>query len=86
MSCGCRFTHDAIRSGNTVWVCSTGTGAILELQYPEMVLRRTLQLFTLREHVNTIAAVGQTTLWVVLHNLGKVRCGARSHARAIRLS
>jgi hypothetical protein len=69
----CRFTHDAIRVGDRVYVCNTDGGAILELQYPSMQLRRTLSLFTAKEHINTLAVVDEQSVWVVLHNLGKVR-------------
>lgn len=68
-----------------MWVCSTGKGSLLELTYPEMTVKRELELFTLREHVNTIAVVGQDTLWVVLHNLGQVCLQRGAHTMARNL-
>lgn len=35
-----RFTHDAVRRRDKVYVCSTGTGAILQLAFPSMELVR----------------------------------------------
>ena len=32
-----------------------------------------MSLFTLRQHVNTLAPLDGGSVWVVLHNLGKVR-------------
>lgn len=37
-----------------------------------MTVVNDLQLFTLQEHVNTLAAYDTTSVWAVLHNLGKV--------------
>ena len=69
----CRFTHDAIRVRDKVYACNTDGGAILELQYPSMEVLRTFELFSAKEHINTLAAVDDDSLWVVLHNLGRVR-------------
>jgi hypothetical protein len=66
-----RFTHDAIRVGNTVYVCDTGEGKVVELDFPSMSVKRILHLFTPKEHINTVSAFGDGTLWVVLHNLGQ---------------
>jgi hypothetical protein len=66
-----RFSHDAIKSGGNVWICSTGEGKLLQLSYPAMDVIQTLDLFTAKEHVNTVA-VFDSSVWVVLHNLGKV--------------
>ena len=44
----------------------------MELAYPSMDVRRTLKLFTAKEHINTLAAFDEGSLWVVLHNLGSV--------------
>ena len=86
----CRFTHDAIRVADKVYVCNTDGGEILELQFPSMEVLRTFPLFTAREHINTLAAVDDDSLWVVLHNLGKVRhicshapaCTTRCHVHS----
>lgn len=69
----CRFTHDAIRVGQNVFVCDTGQGHIVQLSFPSMAVIRTLDLFTAKEHINTLAAMDDKSIWVVLHNLGKVR-------------
>lgn len=37
-----------------------------------MVQVRILEAFTRRNHINTLAALGEDTLWVVNHNNGKV--------------
>lgn len=68
----CRFSHDAIRVGDTVFVCNTGKGSILQLSYPSMTVVRELNLFTPREHINTLGAYDRSSVWAVLHNLGKV--------------
>lgn len=68
----CRFSHDAIRIGDTVFVCNTGKGSILQLAYPSMTVVRELSLFTAREHINTLGAYDTSSVWAVLHNLGKV--------------
>ncbi|WIA37366.1 hypothetical protein OEZ86_014294 [Tetradesmus obliquus] len=65
-----RFTHDAIRMGERVYVCSTGDGSILELSYPGMKLLRKMHLFSEADHPNTLAAADDDHLWVMLHNLG----------------
>ena len=46
-----RFTHDVVRSGDSVWVCNTEEGKVLKLRYGSMELVRTLDLFTKKEHV-----------------------------------
>jgi hypothetical protein len=77
-----RFSHDAIRVGAHVFVCSTGDGSILQLTYPGMQFMRSMQLFTPEDHPNTLAAApaapgggrpSHDHLWVVLHKLGAVR-------------
>eukprot|EP00892_Ulva_mutabilis_P008031 jgi/Ulvmu1/55/UM001_0058.1 len=66
-----RFTHDAIRRHDKVYVCNTGEGSILQLSYPSMAEIGRLRTFTQREHVNTVAAYDDSSVWAVLHNLGK---------------
>lgn len=68
-----RFTHDAVRRGDRVYICNTHEGSILELSYPSMEVARTLRLFSSRDHINTLAPLSDEDLWVVLHNLGEVR-------------
>ena len=36
---------------------------------------RKMPLFTLKEHVNTLAPIEEGELWVVLHNMGKASDG-----------
>lgn len=31
-----RFTHDVVRADDSIFVCDTGNGRILQLKYPEM--------------------------------------------------
>ena len=33
-----RFTHDVVRMGDRVYVCDTGNGQLLELEFPSMTL------------------------------------------------
>ena len=68
-----RFTHDTVRHGDKIYVADTGEGHILELKFPSMMLERRMELFTLKEHVNTLAPTGNGTMWAMLHNLGPVR-------------
>ncbi|KAK9811643.1 hypothetical protein WJX72_007577 [[Myrmecia] bisecta] len=68
---GSRFAHDAVRRGGRVYVCNTGQGSILELSFPELLQIRALKLFSVEEHVNTLAALEEGSLWAVLHNLGQ---------------
>ncbi|PSC71222.1 green algal specific Aspartyl Asparaginyl beta-hydroxylase [Micractinium conductrix] len=65
-----RFTHDAVRQRDRVYVANTGEGKVLELAFPSMQLLRELPLFTLKEHVNTLAPTPDGRLWAMLHNLG----------------
>lgn len=77
-----RFTHDALRHGDSVFVADTGSGAVVELSPSpagdgRLVVARTLRLFTEKEHINTLAlwppldgGAGPPSLWAVLHNLG----------------
>lgn len=68
-----RFAHDVQRIGDKVFVVSTGDGSILELDFSSMQLSHHLHnAFSLREHINTIAASGDGHLWVMKHNLGEV--------------
>ncbi|PNW88504.1 hypothetical protein CHLRE_01g032400v5 [Chlamydomonas reinhardtii] len=66
-----RFTHDAVRRGDRVYVANTEGGEVQELQFPSMKKLRSMSLFTLRQHVNTLAPLDGGSVWVVLHNLGK---------------
>lgn len=56
-----------------MWVCNTGDGQLLQLSYPSMEVVRTLDIFTVKEHINTVAVFDSSSVWVVLHNLGQVR-------------
>lgn len=44
----------------------------MQLLYPSMELVRSLDLFTAKEHINTVAVFDSASVWVVLHNLGEV--------------
>ncbi|KXZ44217.1 hypothetical protein GPECTOR_71g578 [Gonium pectorale] len=66
-----RFTHDAVRRGDKVYVANTEGGEVQELSFPTMKKLRSMRLFTLRQHVNTLAPLEDGAVWVVLHNLGQ---------------
>lgn len=70
-----RFTHDTVRYGDKIYVADTGEGHILQLKFPSMMLEHRWELFTLKEHVNTLSPTGNGTMWAMLHNLGPVRVG-----------
>lgn len=66
-----RFAHDAVRRGDRVYVCDTGSGGVLEFAFPEMQLLRRLPLFSAADHPNTLAPLAAGELFVMLHNLGQ---------------
>ncbi|GMH37805.1 hypothetical protein BSKO_05678 [Bryopsis sp. KO-2023] len=66
-----KFTHDAVRRGNRVYVCDTDNGRILVLEFPTMRQIKVLDFFTKADHINTLAPLDDNTLWVVLHRLRK---------------
>ena len=57
-----------------MYVCNTEAGAVLELRLPGLAAVRTLRLFSLQEHLNSVAPLEPGVLWGILHNLGAVRC------------
>ena len=65
-----KFTHDTVRHNDRVYVADCGEGSIIELEFPSMDEIRRMQLFTPKEHINTISPVDKTKMWVMLHNLG----------------
>ncbi|GAX82193.1 hypothetical protein CEUSTIGMA_g9621.t1 [Chlamydomonas eustigma] len=66
-----RFTHDAVRRGDQVYLCNTDEGSVLQLSYPSMSVVKSLSLFTPKQHVNTLAPLEEGKLWALLHNMGK---------------
>jgi hypothetical protein len=64
------FTHDVVRSKGRVYIANTGKGEIIEMKFPDMTQVRSMKLFTLKQHVNTLAPTPTGTLWAMLHNLG----------------
>jgi hypothetical protein len=68
-----RFAHDAVRLGSRVYIASTGDGCIVELDLPACNLVQKHQLFTQKEHINALAPVDNSSLWVLLHNRGEVK-------------
>ncbi|KAK3260807.1 hypothetical protein CYMTET_30256, partial [Cymbomonas tetramitiformis] len=70
-----RFGHDAIRAANgKVYVANTGEGIVEELRFPSMESLRRLELFTFKEHVNTLAVSPDgSQLAAMLHNMGESR-------------
>jgi len=66
-----KFTHDVVRRGKFVYAADTDRGGILELELPDMTLRRRMDLFTRKEHVNTLSPTQDGKyMWAMLHNLG----------------
>jgi hypothetical protein len=69
-----RFTHDAIRHKNRVFIADTGSGRVFELELPTMNRVLYSVNFTKKEHPNTLAYANDPShphaVWVVLHNLG----------------
>ena len=72
----CRFAHDAVRWNDKVYICSTGSGEIVELQYPDMSFVRVLRKVPRKTHVNTVAPDGKGGLWALFHMHGEVSCAA----------
>lgn len=74
---GTRWVHDAVINprGDRVYVAHPSEGSILQLAYPSMQLERTLNLFTRRDHINTLrvatGADGAERLWAMMHRKGK---------------
>ncbi|KAG2501830.1 hypothetical protein HYH03_000329 [Edaphochlamys debaryana] len=66
-----RFTHDAVRRGDRVYLANTEGGEVQELRFPSMKKLRGMKLFTLKQHVNTLAPLEEGVVWAMLHNLGK---------------
>jgi hypothetical protein len=64
-----RFTHDAVRRRDRVYVADTEGGAVRELAFPSLHELRAAPLFTPAEHVNTLSPNG-THIWAMLHNKG----------------
>ena len=71
-SAASRFAHDAVRWLDEVYICSTGTGSILQYSYTGMKFARVLGKLKRTSHVNTLAPDGRGGLWALLHNKGKV--------------
>lgn len=69
-----KFTHDVVAHGGGVYVADTGNGNVLEVRdfRDERAAISTHGLFTVREHVNTLAVDvdDDRYLWAMLHNLG----------------
>lgn len=68
-----RFTHDAVRTpdGNSVLLADTANGHIVELHYPSMRFKHRHEMFSGRDHINTLAPGDAGTLWAVLHRKGR---------------
>ena len=70
-----RFTHDAVRAGDSVFLADTGGGHVYELDIRDMERGAVREAaFTFKEHVNTLAPAGipdkPHAVWALLHNLG----------------
>lgn len=50
-----RFTHDAVRYNDSVYVADTGKGRLVRMHYPSFKVERSLRSFTRKLHPNTIA-------------------------------
>ena len=68
------FTHDAVRSGEYVFIADTGGGGVIEYAFPAMTKTGRAAAVTAKEHVNTLAPAGDPEnphlVWALLHNLG----------------
>ena len=68
------FTHDAVRSGDYVFIADTGGGGVVEYAFPAMTQTGRRAAVTVKEHVNTLAPAGDRSnphlVWALLHNLG----------------
>ena len=68
------FTHDAVRSGDHVFIADTGGGGVVEYAFPSMTKTGRSAAVTAKEHVNTLAPAGDAInphlVWALLHNLG----------------
>ena len=65
-----KFTHDATCYGSRVLVADCDGGAIVELEFPSMQIKRHVKAFTVQNHINTVAIV-DGEVWALLHNFGK---------------
>eukprot|EP00201_Polytomella_parva_P009124 CAMPEP_0175065598 /NCGR_PEP_ID=MMETSP0052_2-20121109/16022_1 /TAXON_ID=51329 ORGANISM="Polytomella parva, Strain SAG 63-3" /NCGR_SAMPLE_ID=MMETSP0052_2 /ASSEMBLY_ACC=CAM_ASM_000194 /LENGTH=429 /DNA_ID=CAMNT_0016332167 /DNA_START=263 /DNA_END=1548 /DNA_ORIENTATION=- len=65
-----RFTHDAVRHGDRVFVADTDGGRLQIYSYPSFSLLASFPFFNNPQHVNTLAPLTRHEVWVVLHNLG----------------
>jgi hypothetical protein len=64
-----RFTHDAIRVKDKVYIADCGNGRVVVLDYPSMETHKIHSIFTVRNHINTLC-YHEGVLWCLLHNLG----------------
>jgi hypothetical protein len=65
-----KFTHDAVRYIDKVYITDCGNGGVLILNYPYMSVYKNLNIFTIANHLNTLL-YDNGILWCLLHNLGK---------------
>ncbi len=72
-----------------MYVCNTEAGAVLELRLPGLQTVQALRLFSLKEHLNSVAPLEPGVLWGILHNLGAVPCCPEGHeghgSKAVRV-
>eukprot|EP00798_Chlamydomonas_sp_ICE-L_P017966 gene17966-24371_t len=66
-------THDAVKFGDKVWAVETQRGMLLEMAWPNMTHIAHHHLFRVYDHINTIAPISETEMWVMLHNMGNSR-------------
>eukprot|EP00798_Chlamydomonas_sp_ICE-L_P013355 gene13355-19198_t len=64
-------THDAVLHGDRVYAANTVDAKLMEFKYPSMELVKGHKLFTEDDHLNTIAPINDTEMWVMLHMRGK---------------
>ena len=65
------FTHDLVKSGDQVYVTDCGGGRIIIFNFPDFSIKKSLQVCTSQNHMNTVAVDPLGNLWCLLHNLGK---------------
>lgn len=69
-----QFTHEIVRVKSQIFVADTSTGSINILSYPALTLQDRIQVFSRKEHINSISPVldehtgDAKQLWATFHN------------------
>jgi len=66
-----RYMHDMIANPDLSNAFAVDVaGSVISLKYSSMVQFKRYPVFSVKEHINTLAYTKQGTLWVMLHNIG----------------